>query len=728
MAVTFDQIRDAIKSAYRDYTTSGVPASGPWEPVKQEIRAALALLVVALDDGGFSEPPDWAADLATVVSQLENLDAAVAAAEAARAAAVTAVENAGTAAVSDVEGARDEAVADISVATASVWDDRQNRLVDVSRFPGGAAFLNLTKYYQATPRPVVPNLMTSRATSSNLIAAPMRLFSDVAFSLWGVTNATVTDDYTADGASRFQTSADGYLHSGLHATLPAGDYTLVTRVKSNTEEDQAFKMGRDVGQVSKTALASDYQFQFTTVTHGGGVLFFWPIRSNDLGVTPLDLLIKGAWVFAGTVDPNDLDPDEFESAGHFYPGWSGLEEDFVYADGEIDMGTTPTLGVLQLAEGRTPVAFTSSVVVRKVPGETGQRIHVALSRAQDPDEFTHRIDWAGSPGPVQGANNTTGQAYNRLTGHVGFSQPDGLWEFEGRGSHLVTHVYSSASGGREEFWLDDVCLFQRVGQAVTPINFRDFIVNAFSASLTGSLAYGDMGFWNRALTDAEIRQAFNAFQETGRQAGVTLNGDTTGRYLFNIGCSISNGGSPRCWPEIASPNFDPPLFPSDLAIVGYRLDHWEAVVPDLLRFFPPAMNGRKFIFVMESFGYNDPITGIDPEDEAAVEAAALAFGARLRALAETIRAAGAYVLVATQIPFRVDDLSIAARPYLNGYIRDGEGVWHDGTIDWQADPDIGPDAAHDDPQWYDPVDPFHHPTEAAQEIMAAIAVDIINSI
>lgn len=76
--MTFEEIQSAINAAFRDYVVSGVPASGAHEPVKQEVRAALALLVIALDDGGFDAPPNWANSLADVQSKLEDIDAVVA--------------------------------------------------------------------------------------------------------------------------------------------------------------------------------------------------------------------------------------------------------------------------------------------------------------------------------------------------------------------------------------------------------------------------------------------------------------------------------------------------------------------------------------------------------------------------------------------------------------------------------------------------------------------------
>lgn len=76
--MTFEEIRGAVNAAWRDHVVNGVPATGPNEPVKREIREALGLMIIALDDGGFAAPPDWASDLASVVSQIEEIDAALA--------------------------------------------------------------------------------------------------------------------------------------------------------------------------------------------------------------------------------------------------------------------------------------------------------------------------------------------------------------------------------------------------------------------------------------------------------------------------------------------------------------------------------------------------------------------------------------------------------------------------------------------------------------------------
>lgn len=76
--MTFEEIRNAVNAAWRDYVVNGVPSSGVNDPVKQEIRAALLKITVALENGGFSAPPNWAADLADVQSKLDDVDAVVA--------------------------------------------------------------------------------------------------------------------------------------------------------------------------------------------------------------------------------------------------------------------------------------------------------------------------------------------------------------------------------------------------------------------------------------------------------------------------------------------------------------------------------------------------------------------------------------------------------------------------------------------------------------------------
>ncbi|MET3837521.1 lysophospholipase L1-like esterase [Brevundimonas sp. UYEF29] len=75
MPTTFEALQSAVDAAFRDHAVRGVPASGPHEPIKHEIRTALAMILVALDDGGFSAPANWASDLAELVGKTENIDA-----------------------------------------------------------------------------------------------------------------------------------------------------------------------------------------------------------------------------------------------------------------------------------------------------------------------------------------------------------------------------------------------------------------------------------------------------------------------------------------------------------------------------------------------------------------------------------------------------------------------------------------------------------------------------
>lgn len=114
--MTFEEIRDGVNSAWRDYVIKGVPATGRNEPVKQEIRAALLKITVALENGGFSTPPNWAADLADVQSKLGDIDAVVAGLGTVSAKAVEA-----QAAASAAAAARDDAV-EIYGSIAAVQD------------------------------------------------------------------------------------------------------------------------------------------------------------------------------------------------------------------------------------------------------------------------------------------------------------------------------------------------------------------------------------------------------------------------------------------------------------------------------------------------------------------------------------------------------------------------------------------------------------------------------
>lgn len=141
--MTFEEIRNAVNAAWRDYVVNGVPATGPNEPVKQEIRAALLKLTVAMENGGFSAPPNWAADLAEVQSKLEDVDAVVAGLGTVSAKALEA-----QAAASAAVAARDDAVAiygsiEAVEAAATTATDAIDQMLEIaSGAPDAPSILN----------------------------------------------------------------------------------------------------------------------------------------------------------------------------------------------------------------------------------------------------------------------------------------------------------------------------------------------------------------------------------------------------------------------------------------------------------------------------------------------------------------------------------------------------------------------------------------------------------
>lgn len=141
--MTFEEIRNTVNAAWRDYVVNGVPATGPNEPVKQEIRAALLKMTVAMENGGFSAPPNWAADLADVQSKLDDVDAVVAGLGTVSAKALEA-----QAAASAAVAARDDAVAiygsieAVEAAAATATDAIDQMLEIAAGSPEAPSVLN----------------------------------------------------------------------------------------------------------------------------------------------------------------------------------------------------------------------------------------------------------------------------------------------------------------------------------------------------------------------------------------------------------------------------------------------------------------------------------------------------------------------------------------------------------------------------------------------------------
>lgn len=208
--MTFAEIRDAVNDAFRDYVVKGVPATGANEPVKQEVREALMKAVIAIEQGGFSEPPTWAADLAEVQSRLEQVDANVSE-SLALFGSLDAVQAASGQAVNALEEIRDLAANAPDAPSVANKVNRNGSNVEADAFRGaiGAAPENLKITPSAATKSVgailrehytLANYMEAADGASAMRLAAGRLFADAMRSSvqvdLGDNNFILDADYT----------------------------------------------------------------------------------------------------------------------------------------------------------------------------------------------------------------------------------------------------------------------------------------------------------------------------------------------------------------------------------------------------------------------------------------------------------------------------------------------------------------------------------------------------
>ncbi|WP_433935116.1 hypothetical protein [Brevundimonas diminuta] len=281
--MTFEEIRNAVNSAWRDHVVNGVPATGPNEPVKQEIRAALLKMTVAMENGGFSAPPNWAADLADVQSKLDDVDAVVAGLGTVSAKALEA-----QAAASAAVAARDDAVAiygsieAVEAAAATATDAIDQMLEIAAGSPEAPSILNKANRngsnVEAEPFKQSLNLSRTVAellTSTDDLGAPGSIVSAQGLRFEVVASGGLAT--TAGGASirpldhdwntflpRYETialagvarvigTADGYLIGGnatsLYRSRDGITWTLIQNAGFTTDGSQSRIVQMDNGEV-----------------------------------------------------------------------------------------------------------------------------------------------------------------------------------------------------------------------------------------------------------------------------------------------------------------------------------------------------------------------------------------------------------------------------------------------------------------------------------------------
>lgn len=357
---------------------------------------------------------------------------------------------------------------------------------------GGVVGLWYMDQYQSSPRPYVPNAMSSVAVSANLFAAPRRLFANT--SWWSCLNSAAVDNVATgpDGATEASTliSSSGAWSIAVAdvTNLPAGTYTVACNVKRNTGTDQSFGFSSDntatrvtsvtvdgVSSQPATATATWKRFAHTFVLAAPAAINRIRLCSSD-GVTQASLQICNLELYAGSAD---LGPQAL--GGHLYLGYSAVGSLPTYSGGKLDFSTGP--GLAQFSSPASVSSWTVSAVVRRSSGGNFQGI---LSRVKSYAQFSATTDISGVP------SRADSNAYDNAAG---------LFNLVGKGWSVITHRYD-VTGTRHDLFIGNVKL---AGASASLAAFTvDELAVGYINAILSKLEVSQIAFFNRALSDAEV--------------------------------------------------------------------------------------------------------------------------------------------------------------------------------------------------------------------------------
>ncbi len=555
--------------------------------------------------------------------------------------------------------------------------------------------------YTATPRPHVPNALATAPTGVSLLGPSRRRFSNTVF--WNPSGATLTDDgFTApDGraeASRLVAGAGNwYMTTPALVVIPsAGNYTLCASVKRNAGSDQTFVMKfLTAGQTSPVKTAgSDWSRVTFTASLASGNQFVMPIA--DDGDAACDIQICDVELFQGSADLHEA------NAGHMMLGkYAGVSAP-TYASGKLDFSSS-ALGYTQLLDAVSLSTVTAMAAVEKVAAGGTHHAFFADMRLNSWPQFSAMSE--------KGAQKSFWLGAVEFVPVVGGS---GLWERLSKGVHMITCRFD---GTRGEVWLDDH-LMALSAQTPTGPTISDF----FNYTLNGAIFSGDkmvgQALYNRALTDTEIRNSYNAFKARAALSSITMTGGTTNRIIAFEGESLTSGdGSITSYAMRYGPNSNPAIFGTNFAVggsyIGTTATNMQARAASLDRILPAQRNGRKFILSVQIS--NDLLSRTTTQylDDLAAYLAAR-------------RAAGWDKIVICTILPRTNGTFNTARNIVNPILRTWAGTTNcDAVVDFAADATIGADAHASDVAKYGD---GTHPTNATQILMETIARPVYDAL
>lgn len=555
----------------------------------------------------------------------------------------------------------------------------------------GAIGLWYSDTYQATPRQAVPNQASNAALSQNLLAVPRRQFNNNEW--WGKANITVSNDGTTsapDGTSDASTltgTGDCILFAPA-VVLPAGTYTMAITARRGGGSDENFTLQCATGGLSSSTLvatASWQRFSFTfTITAGSKSLYF----ARAVASAGFVLQVIDAALYAGAADLG-----EPVLGGHVYLGQSHYDTHPAYASGVLDL-TNAGFGTVQFPADLSLSTFTLITVASKTVN-TSSAFSSALSRMASYVPFGLTLDNSRATFAYFGGQQILSDG---VTG--------GLNPF-GDGWKIFAVRYNGTKGAA---FMNGVQFIDQTISPSVPASVRDMMYGAFqSVSLTGLYKLSAVALFNRALSNAEIGDAYSLLSARAAQSSLSIT--EAERYVMMDGDSITS--DVNSYSLKYGPNASPKAIITRRGVAGGMLAGVSARASFLDAMAASAKPGATLIHSV-FIGAND-LTG--SSDVAG-------FLSNLAAYCDARRAAGWKVAVCTLLPNINPNFNTRRATFNSAVTSSWLGVHCDGIVDFAADPTMGPDGAELDTTYYsDGV----HPTDAGHVILETVYRATVNA-
>jgi hypothetical protein len=392
---------------------------------------------------------------------------------------------------------------------------------------------------------VIPNRATSFTTapsSPNLIRnLSSRL--DVPYPTWVMSGVTATSGITApDGTTRatrlqFPANTNARINIFLNPTLTAGQKILCFTAKSHdgvTPQDISGYVGT-VNAFSTIPGDSTYRRYTTVFTVGAGAIGVQPLW-NTSTTTAVDIDVCDIGLYDGNVDPYPVVTSNFDGMGSpLYLGDDAGDTKSVLSGGLMDLVTGSGRASIQMQTTASLTNMTAIVIAKKTRVTTTQ-YQLFLGSVSDFTAFGAYFQRTTGEGPNLILTNTSGH-YQPVVANLQFPTTTDL--------RMLSHRYD---GTNVQTWADDYSVAS-VPATITGPTLGDYNIASLSSTLTAiDEKIAGIMLWNRALSDAEMHQAFAYAQQELALASLTLS--TPSRILIAEGDSLTHGGDASVTPAV----------------------------------------------------------------------------------------------------------------------------------------------------------------------------------